>query len=631
MSAEIKRRSTWWALLIVLMAFCLRIYAIDRQDIWGDEAVSIQLSSGPLPHIIKGGAETVPPLYHLLLHFWMRLGGASVLAIRFLSAVFGTLSVAGIYLLGRRIFGRPIGVLAALTAAISPALVFYSQEARVYSVLVFLTVASIYWTVRLAEEPIRSRAWTAYLLASLAACYTHYFGFFVILAENLVIISHMLRRRRLRGLNRWLAAQAAIGLAYLPWIYIQGSFLTNKAGGRFEEWTLSVAAGMAERTLTAWAAGLSVSPAAAWLIAIPFIVAALSSLFVRPSNGMGKTLLIACVLVPWALAWLVNPFMPFFFPRYLLLAAPAYFILVASGIVAWKRLQRALPTAGILILLLGSGYGLHGYYTDDAFLKGRYGQMMAHVQQHAHSGDGLVLLNRLQRPLFEYYEPSDLDVFFFPRPAYPISDPRTVQDLSTIAANHPRLWLVRFGNPAEYDPEGDIHRWLSARGSKAYSGGWVDSDLSLYLMDTAGTHGSIQHPLNVDLGRSVRLLGYALSADHVAPGDTFLLTLYWQAQEPLTERYTVFTHLLDHDGRIQAQMDSEPQGGGLPTDRWSPDEVVQDNYALTVATDAVPGLHALEVGMYLWTTGERLPVVDPETKEPLGDRVLLGTIEVIAP
>jgi hypothetical protein len=613
------------------MAFCLRIYAIDRQDIWGDEAVSIQLSSGPLLDIIEGGAETVPPLYHILLHYWLRLGGASALAIRLLSAAFGTLGVAGIYILGGRVFGRRIGILAALTAAISPALVFYSQEARVYSVLAFLTVVSIYWTVRLADEPVRSRAWIAYLLASLAAGYTHYYGFFVILAENLVVIIHMLRRRRWRSLKKWLAAQAAIGLAYLPWIYIQGSFLTNKAGGRFEEWTLSVAAGMAEQTLTALAAGLSVSPSAARLIAIPFIVAALSSLFARPSNGTGKTLLIACVLVPGALAWLVNPLMPFFFPRYLLLTAPAYFILVASGIVVWKRLQRTLPAAGVLLLVLGSGYGLHGYYTDDAFLKGRYGQMMTHVQQNARSGDGLVLLNRLQRPLFEYYEPSDLDVFFFPRPEYPISDPRTAQDLSTIAANHPRLWLVRFGNPAEYDPKGDIHRWLSARGSKAYSGGWVDSDLSLYLMDTAGTHGSIQHPLNADLGRRVRLLGYALSADHVAPGDTFLLTLYWQAQESLAERYTVFTHLLDYEGRIQAQMDSEPQGGGLPTDRWSPGEVVQDNYALTVAADADPGLHVVEVGMYSWITGERLPVVDPGTKESLGDRVLLGTIEVIAP
>ncbi|MBC8446035.1 MAG: glycosyltransferase family 39 protein, partial [Chloroflexi bacterium] len=416
MSGETKRRSTRWALLIVLMAFCLRIYAIDRQDIWGDEAVSIQLSSGPLPHIIKGGAETVPPLYHVLLHFWLRLGGASALAIRFLSAVFGTLGVAGIYILGHRVFSRPIGVLAALTAAISPALVFYSQEARVYNVLVLFTVASIYWTVRLGEEPVRSRAWTAYLLASLAAGYTHYYGFFVILAGNLVIIIHMLRRRRWRSLNKWLAAQAAIGLAYLPWIYIQGSFLTGKAGGRFEEWTLSVAAGMAEQTLTALAAGLSVSPTTARLIAIPFIVAALSGLFAHPRNGLGKTLLIACMLVPCTLAWLVNPLMPFFFPRYLLLTAPACFILVASGIVAWQRLQRALPAAGVLLVLLGSGYGLHGYYTDDAFVKGRYGQMMAHVQQNARPGDGPVLLNPPPRPPLAQYEPRDPDVLFFPRP-----------------------------------------------------------------------------------------------------------------------------------------------------------------------------------------------------------------------
>jgi hypothetical protein len=59
--------------------------------------------------------------------------------------------------------------------------------------------------------------------------------------------------------------------------------------------------------------------------------------------------------------------------------------------------------------------------------------------------------------------------------------------------------------------------------------------------------------------------------------------------------------------------------------------VVQDNYALTVAADADPGLHVVEVGMYSWITGERLPVIDPGTKESLGDRVLLGTIEVIAP
>ena len=78
-------------------------------------------------------------------------------------------------------------------------------------------------------------------------------------------------------------------------------------------------------------------------------------------------------------------------------------------------------------------------------------------------------------------------------------------------------------------------------------------------------------------------------------------------------------------------MDSEPQGGGLPTDRWTVGQIVQDNYALVVAGDAAPGPHLLEVGMYLLATLERLPVRDPDTGAALGDRVMLGTVEVVAP
>jgi hypothetical protein len=128
----------------------------------------------------------------------------------------------------------------------------------------------------------------------------------------------------------------------------------------------------------------------------------------------------------------------------------------------------------------------------------------------------------------------------------------------------------------------------------------------------------------------VRILGYALSAEQVAPGDTLLLTLYWQALEPMSERYTVFTHLLDASEVIQAQMDSEPQGGGLPTDRWAAGQTVQDNYALVVSDAAQPGPHVLEAGMYLLETLDRLPVADSETEMPLGDRVLLGTIQVVS-
>jgi hypothetical protein len=256
--------------------------------------------------------------------------------------------------------------------------------------------------------------------------------------------------------------------------------------------------------------------------------------------------------------------------------------------------------------------------------------MMAYVEENVQPGDALILANQLQRPLFRYYQPEGLDAYFFPRFEYPLEDPRTDRDLTEIAARHPRLWLVRFGNPAEYDPNGTLSRWLATEGSKAYFDGWGDADLSLYVMAPAGASEAIPHPLRLDLGDRIRLLGYALNSQRVAPGGTLLLTLYWRAMAPIQERYTVFTHLLDEEGQIQAQMDSEPQGGGLPTDRWAVGEVITDNYALTVA-ETTSGRHELEVGMYLLETLDRLPIRDADTGTLLGDRVLLEPIEVIAP
>jgi hypothetical protein len=256
--------------------------------------------------------------------------------------------------------------------------------------------------------------------------------------------------------------------------------------------------------------------------------------------------------------------------------------------------------------------------------------MMAYVEANAQPGDALILANQLQRPTFDYYQPEGLDAYFFPRYEYPLEDARTARDLEEIAGMHPRLWLVRFGNPAEYDPEGSLSRWLATHGSKAYFDGWGDADLTLYVMSPAAEPGAIQVPLRVDLGAQVRLLGNSLSSELVKPGDTLLLTLYWQALAPMDKGYTVFTHLQDASGQIQAQMDSEPQGGGLPTDRWTVGQIVQDNYALRVS-DTASGPHTLLVGMYLLETRERLPVHDPDTGTLMGDHVPLGTIQVVGP
>jgi hypothetical protein len=403
---------------------------------------------------------------------------------------------------------------------------------------------------------------------------------------------------------------------------------------RFEEWDMASALRIAGETFATFGAGLSVPSIPGGVSAGLYLIAVAAGLVALLRLRRSEPWLIAAtLLLPLFLAWAVNPVMPFFYARYLLLIAPAFYLLAAWGVVASSHLWRPLGTAAAVLLLGASCYGLIGYFGDDAYVKGRYGQMMDYVQANARPGDGLLLANQLQRPIFEYYQPRGLEAHFFPRYEYPLEDPRTVADLREIAGQHPRLWLVRFGNPAEYDPDGYLGRWLATHGSRAYFGGWVDADLSLYVMAPASTAAGadIQHPLRADLGNQMRLLGYALSSEQVAAGDNLLLTLYWQALTPIDTRYTVFTHLLDSSDQIRAQMDGEPQGGALPTNRWTVDQVVQDNYALAVAPDAPPGRYILEVGMYVLETLERLPVRDTDSGEPLGDRVVLGTIEVVAP
>ncbi len=140
-------------------------------------------------------------------------------------------------------------------------------------------------------------------------------------------------------------------------------------------------------------------------------------------------------------------------------------------------------------------------------------------------------------------------------------------------------------------------------------------------------------PLDVRFGPSIRLLGYELAQDAVQPGGALELTLYWQADEPLTARYKVFTHLLGevwnaaNGNFIWGQVDSEPAAGQAPTTTWAPGAVIADRYTIPVAADAPDGLYRLEVGLYGLVDGQRLPVFDA-AGQPLGDAVELGAVRV---
>ena len=136
----------------------------------------------------------------------------------------------------------------------------------------------------------------------------------------------------------------------------------------------------------------------------------------------------------------------------------------------------------------------------------------------------------------------------------------------------------------------------------------------------------IGHPLEINLGGKVRLLGYDIESGF-RPGENMHLTLFWQCLEEMEQSYTVFTHLVDAGNNTVTQKDNPPVDGFYPTTKWEVGEIVRDQYDLVIPPEALPGPYRLEVGMYLVETGERL-YVSEHSDPSASNRIVLQSVNV---
>ncbi|MCI0476048.1 MAG: hypothetical protein L0Y55_07355, partial [Anaerolineales bacterium] len=436
------------------------------------------------------------------------------------------------------------------------------------------------------------------------------------------------------ALLRWIAIQGALVLAYVPWIIAQTAFLRGKASARLDEWGWRGAEMIFGKTFLAFSVGLTVdAPLAQIATGVFLIVATLGVIAILRAPRPPPRLALAYFTIPILIAYLVNPIMPFFFERYVLVALPGFIILIAFGLDDLFRRNRRFALGILGVLILFNAFALEEHFYNDAYAKGKYGKMMAHISAHAQPGDALVLNNPLQKPLYRYYAPRDLPTYFLPDGGASLEDPQMRAQLMEIARKHSRVWLVMFGNPAEYDPTGYLERWLGANAFKTFTRGFVDAALRLYVMPSA--QPAIQRDLHIALGENIWLTGYSLDRAEVAPEQTLLLTLRWQTAAPLAKNYTVFAHVIGGtnpatQSPIWAQMDSEPVGGSRPSTGWRVGEPIEDRYGLLLPSNIPPGEYLIEIGMYDTATLARLPVFDADGKRVEENRVILGSVRVVA-
>jgi hypothetical protein len=142
-----------------------------------------------------------------------------------------------------------------------------------------------------------------------------------------------------------------------------------------------------------------------------------------------------------------------------------------------------------------------------------------------------------------------------------------------------------------------------------------------------GAQPIVPQKVDAELGQAIRLLGYRLAQDAVSPGDSVVLTLYWQAEQPIESDYTIFVHLQGPDGGLVAQQDNPPVRGTRPTSLWAPGALIEDPYEIQVPAGAAFGRYTLSAGMYDPATVERLEAIGDGGRLP-EDRVALTVVTV---
>ena len=679
------RKVESWArislLLILLLAASLRFYRLDAQSLWADEGNSVRLAERSLSLITQGAAHDIhPPLYYYLLHFWMRAFGRSEVAVRSLSALAGTALVWLTYLLGRQLFDQATGLAAAFLAALSPFQVYYSQEARMYILAALLGALSVYFFGKLvnwelvdwesgnrgplapaSQPPIyqstnhqftnhQSTNLPLFILFTTLGLYTHYSFPIVMAAENLVYglwLALSWRWRFWARLARWATLQLAVVALYLPWLPIAYRQLRGWPPIS-EPLSASFIFGEALRLYslgpTAERGGL-----APWLMAgfaILFLAGFLPSITnLRVPNSritnLRIFLLLLYSLLPALTIYGLSLLKPTYRPKFFLVGSPAFYLLLARGVLFFRQrsiasklsasyplslaLRCLLPAFCLVFIATASAHSLHNYYFDPRYARDDYRGIAEYISALGREGDAVILNAPNQWEVFTYYYHGGLPLYPLPR-SRPLDEAQTAEELEAIAARHNRLFAVLWALP-ESDPNRFVERWLSEHAYKASDEWYGNVRLAIYALPT-GTEPPTrpQTDLQVKLGDKIALLGYSLAADRIEAGDILRLTLFWQALGKPGERYKVFVHVLDEANHIVGQCDSEPGAGMRITTLWQPGQTVVDNYGVLIWPGTPPGRHRLEIGMYSLATGQRLSVGGGE-----GDRILLGPIEVLRP
>lgn len=608
-------RLNWWLIAIMLLAFALRMFMIDAQELRGDEGFSwTYITEEPdvialLSRIVREG-ESHPPIHYWALQGWVRIFGESEFALRSLSAFLSLLLVPLMYQLARRAAGRESSVplIAATITALHPYQIWLGQDAKnMYQLaLVTLLIATLQLPGVLHGS---RRSQIVYVLSSLFTIYSHYYAVFGLVAHAVYIA--FARVTRVAWL-RWVQCGLLIALGFLPWVLaIVPAFAATSEFSAPSTFALS---DYLSQILGDAVLGPSIEDAPKWIaLAIAFALAIIGALKLWRTQRAWAALFIGWSLISIGGIYAILQVRPIFNTFYFIMAFPAFYLLCALGLAGFAR-RRALVASITMLGLFGFAVSLNNYYFDPRWSK-TSGLRDTSIFLSAASRSGDVLITNFPDPAIDYYlRSSTLPKQLLPEQAN--FDPNVVNhEIDTLAAQYDRIWLMPT-RALQWDAGGFVEAQLADRYISAADYQFRKARLREFVADAPLLPQ--YRELNAQFAEGITLLGSYVTVNgdpddvQADPGEWLRVTLLWSASEPIGIDYTVFVHATNLAGMMIDQHDGVPHNGVAPTRAWQSGATILDVHEFQIQPERTSEPIEVRVGMYDPATLTRVPLLNGE-------------------
>ena len=333
---------------LIILNLILKTIFISSNSVGGDEPFSIyhaQLDVSSIIHQLSFGNN--PPLYEIILHFWIELFGITELSVRLPSLIFSSVTVLFIYKIGKEYFTYQTALITSLLFSFSNYHLAFSHEARVYCLFALLTAMSMYLFLIICNKQQDFKYYLLLLTINVLLLYSHYFGFYVIIIQTISVA--FINDIRNKILGKYIVYILGLILLYIPNLHILITrFLEASMHGT---WVKSPN-GFESIYNMLWQ--FSNKPVAT-VIAISILLVALVKLIIKKdikNIPTSNKIILMWFLFPFLFMFIISYWIPMFLDRYLIFVSLAFYFvlsLCSSYIISQRKYKLILP--GILVIL----------------------------------------------------------------------------------------------------------------------------------------------------------------------------------------------------------------------------------------------------------------------------------------